>query len=319
MYRIWIDENLVSSAVPLLEGIAEIVGPKAPLSELASCDASLVPGSRIWDAAFMAHAPKLKVLSRLGVGYDNIHVPDATAHNMVVCYAPEAPMVSTAEHTLTLLFAVAKKIRPLDIAARKGHGWAQVDDLKGMELDGRTLGLVGVGRIGSRVAIACRAIGMRVVGYDPYLSPARADELGIEMASSLEALLNQSDAVSLHVPVLPETRNLMNAERFAQMKPGAIFINAARGALVDEAALTNALVRGHLAGAGIDVYQKEPPEVGHPFGQFENVVMTPHVASHTDAGHHRLYETAIVQALQVLRGEKPRWMLNPEVWETRRT
>jgi D-3-phosphoglycerate dehydrogenase / 2-oxoglutarate reductase len=303
MHRIWIDENLVPSALPLLDGVAEIVGPKAPLSELATCDASLVPGSRKWDAAFMAHAPKLKVLSRLGVGYDNISVPDATAHNMVVCYAPEAPMVSTAEHALTLMFAVAKKIRPLDIAARKGHGYAHIDHLKGMELDGRTLGLVGVGRIGSRVAIACRAIGMRVLGFDPYLSLARANELGIELTSSLESLLNQSDVVSLHVPVLPETRN---------------FINAARGALVDEAALTDALARGHLSGAGLDVFQKEPPEVGHPFGQFENVVMTPHVASHTDAGHHRLYETAIAQALQVLRGEKPQWLLNPEVWDKRR-
>ena len=318
MYRIWIDENLVPSALPLLEGIAKIVGPKAPLSELATCDASLVPGARTWDAAFMAHAPNIKVLSRLGVGYDNISVPDASAHNIIVCYAPEAPMVSTAEHALTLMLAVAKKIRPLDLAARKGHGYAQIDHLKGMELDGRTLGLVGVGRIGSRVAIACRALGMRVLGFDPYLSPARAHELGIELTSSLAALLAQSDVVSLHLPVTPETRNLMNTERFAQMKPSAIFINAARGALVDEAALTDALAHGHLAGAGIDVYQKEPPAVGHPFGQFENVVMTPHVASHTDAGHHRLYETAIIQALQVLRGEKPQWMLNPEAWEKRR-
>ena len=318
MYRIWIDEKLVPSALPLLDGIAEIVGPKAPLSELATCDASLVPGARTWDAAFITNAPKLKVLSRLGVGYDNISVPDATAHNIVVCYAPEAPMVSTAEHALTLMLAVAKKIRPLDIAARKGQGYAHIEHLKGIELEGRTLGLVGVGRIGSRVAIACRALGMRVLGFDPYLSAARANELGIELTSSLAALLAQSDVVSLHVPVTPETRNLMNAERFAQMKPGAVFINAARGALVDEAALTDALARGHLVGAGIDVYQKEPPEVGHPFSQFENVVMTSHVASHTEAGHHRLYETAIVQALQVLRGEKPQWILNPEVWERRR-
>ena len=318
MFKLWFDEKLLPTCAHLLDGIAVGIGPSATLDGIDQADAFICPGNTKYDGARMDKAPQLKVIARLGVGYDNISVPDATAHNIVVCYAPEAPMVSTAEHALTLMLAVAKKIRPLDIAARKGQGYAHIEHLKGIELEGRTLGLVGVGRIGSRVAIACRALGMRVLGFDPYLSAARANELGIELTSSLAALLVQSDVVSLHVPVTPETRNLMNAERFAQMKPGAVFINAARGALVDEAALTDALARGHLVGAGIDVYQKEPPEVGHPFSQFENVVMTSHVASHTEAGHHRLYETAIVQALQVLRGEKPQWILNPEVWERRR-
>jgi D-3-phosphoglycerate dehydrogenase len=266
----------------------------------------------------MDRAPKLKVIARLGVGYENIIVPDATARNIVVCYAPEAPTISTAEHTLTLLFAVAKKLRPLDIALRQGLWSSTAANWKGIELHGLTLGLVGVGRIGSRVAVACSAIGMRVIGYDPYLTAARGAALGIGLAPSLEALLRDSDVVSLHVPVLPETRNLMNAERFAQMKPGAIFVNAARGALVDEAALEEALASGRLAGAGLDVFQKEPTNPNHPLKRFENVVLTPHIASHTGAGHHRLYETAFVQALQVLRGEMPAFPLNPEVWETRR-
>ena len=318
MFRIWIDEPFLDTALPLLEGVAEIVGPGASLDELASCDASCVPGSRTWDAALMKRAPKLKVLSRLGVGYDNISVPDATAHNIVVCYAPEAPMVSTAEHALALMFAVAKHLRPLDANAHTGATKAALEAHKGMELDGRTLGLVGVGRIGSRVAKVALALGMRVLGFDPYLSPARAAELGIQMSASLEVLLGQSDVVSLHVPVTPETRNFFNAQRFAQMKPGAIFINAARGALVDEAALVETLERGHLSGAGLDVFQKEPPDPKLALMKFENVITTPHVASHTDAGHYRLYEHAIAQALQVLRGEKPPYLLNPEVWATRR-
>jgi D-3-phosphoglycerate dehydrogenase len=138
------------------------------------------------------------------------------------------------------------------------------------------------------------------------------------LAPTLEALLKQADVVSLHLPATAETRNLMNTERFAQMKPGAILINSARGALIDEAALVDALQSGRLAGAGLDVFQQEPIPDDHPLLRFENVVLSPHIASRTGAGHHRIWETTIVQALQVLRGEKPPFMLNPEIWESRR-
>ena len=320
MFRIWIDEPFLDSAQPLIEGVAELVGPGASMADLATCDAALVPGSRIWDAALMDQAPRMKVISRLGVGYDNMQVPEATARKIVACYAPEAPTVSTAEHALSLMMTVTKKIREADIAVRANRWKEFANDAnsKGMELEGRTFGLVGMGRIGSRVARVAAALGMRVVVFDPYITTERAAEMNLELALSLESLLSQSDVVSLHVPVTPETRGLMNAERFAQMKPGAVLINTARGALVDEAALVNALKSGHLAGAGIDVYQQEPIPADHPLKQFENVVLTGHIASHTLAGHHRLYEHAIVQALQVLQGERPRFLLNPEVWDTRR-
>jgi len=320
MFRIWIDEPFLDSCQPLIEGVAELVGPGAPLADLATCDAALVPGSRIWDVTCMDAAPRIKVISRLGVGYDNMNVPEASAHRIIACYAPEAPTVSTAEHAVSLMMTVTKNIRRADIAVRADRWKEFANDAtsKGMELEGRTLGLVGMGRIGSRVARVALALGMRVVVFDPYISAERAAELNLELAISLESLLSQADVVTLHVPVTPETRGLMNAERFAQMKPGAFLINTARGALVDETALMAALTSGHLAGAGIDVFQQEPIAADHPIKQMDNVVLTGHIASHTLAGHHRLYEHAIVQALQVLQGERPRFLLNPDIWDTRR-
>ncbi len=150
------------------------------------------------------------------------------------------------------------------------------------------------------------------------MSEAHARALGVELASSLEALLCEADIVSLHAPATDETRLMMDARRFAQMKQGAIFINVSRGALVDETALAEALRRGHLAGAGLDVFVDEPISPSHPLLAFDTVVASPHIASYTVAGHHRIWETTLRQALQVLRGERPPHLLNPEVWETRR-
>jgi len=310
MFRIWIDEPLLDSVLPIFEGVAEIVGPRASAEALATCDAALVPGVR-WDAARMDTAPRLRVLSRIGVGYDNIDVAAATARGIMVCYTPQAPTISTAEHALALLFAVAKTICIGDRDVRAGRWHTAFWTLKGMELDGRTLGLVGAGRIGARVATAAKAIGMRVLVFDPYLDAVRAAELGVERAGSLEALLGESDVVSLHAPATAQTHRMIDAARLAQMKRGALLINTARGALVDEDALVAALRSGHLGGAGLDVFDREPIAPDHPLLQLGNVVLTDHIASPTWAGPHRLYETAARQALQALRGEKPEGLLNP--------
>ena len=184
-----------------------------------------------------------------------------------------------------------------------------------LELDQKQLGLVGLGRIGGHVSGIARAIGMKVVAHDPYIADERFDELGVAKADTLEALLASSDFVSLHLPLNDETDKLMNAERFAQMKAGAVFINVSRGGHVDEAALTAALDRGHLFGAGLDVTDPEPPLAGNPLLGRDNVVITPHVASATVVGRPRLVVHALEQVLQVLRGERPPHLLNPEVWE----
>jgi D-3-phosphoglycerate dehydrogenase len=309
MFKIWLEELLLDSVQTLFDGAAELIGPRAPIERLGECDAVLVSGGK-WDGPRMDLAPKLRVVSRIGVGYENIDVDAATERNIMVCYTPLAPSVSTAEHAIGLMFAVAKQIVYADRDMRAGNWHREFWTVKGMELRDRTLGLVGVGRIGANVATVARAIGMQVVCYDPYLSEKRATEIGVTPAADLESLLRQSDVVSLHAPSTPETYKLMNAERFAQLKSGSILINTARGALVDEAALIAALESGQLSGAGLDVFEVEPIPTNHPLLKFENVVVTDHIASHTWAGHHRLYETAARQALQALRGEMPDNVLN---------
>ncbi|MBL8814356.1 MAG: hydroxyacid dehydrogenase [Planctomycetaceae bacterium] len=312
MFRLWVDEKVLESVMPMLDGVAEIIGPGAPLSELTTCDAALDPGVP-WTAERMDQAGRLKVLSRIGVGYDNINVQAATERGIVVCYTPHGPTISTAEHTVALIFAAAKTVAyaDRDIRARRWH--SQVTTLKGMELQGRTLGIVGAGRIGCHVAKIMQAVGMSVVAFDPVMTDERAAKLGISKAGSLNELLGQSDVVSLHAPSNESTRHLMNPITLSQMKRGAILINTARGALVDEAALTDALRSGHLAAAGLDVFQKEPIQTDNPLLSLDNVVFTDHIASHTWAGHHRLYEMAVRHVLQVMRGEDPDSFLNPQV------
>ncbi len=309
MFRIWLDEDILDSNRPMLEGVAQLVGPNAPIEELATCEAALDPGVQ-WNGARFDLAPKLKVLSRIGVGYDNIDVAAATERGIMVCNTPFGPTVSTAEHAVALIFAAAKTITYADREVRQGRWHTHFTTYKGMELQGRVFGLVGAGRIGCLVARVMQAVGMQVLACDPCLTPERADELGLRKVERLEDLLGQSDIVSLHAPSTPQTRHLINAKTLAAMKPGSILVNTARGALVDESALLASLQSGHLAAAGLDVFEQEPIRPDNPLLKLENVVLTDHIASHTWAGHDRLFGMAIHHALQALRGERPDGLLN---------
>jgi len=317
-FKIWFDAPPPSSCQALLEDV-EVLGPSPGLERIAEAEAFVCPGNVRYDGARMDLAPKLRVLARLGVGYENIDIAAASARHIPVVYAPDAPTVSTAEHAWTLILAVAKKVIAANRTLRTAgwDAWFQAEG-PGLELFGRTLGVIGLGRIGSRVARIGRAFEMRVLAFDPYATDDHAKSLGVALVPSLELLLREADVVSLHAPATAETRCMMDAHRFAQMKPGAIFVNVSRGALVDEAALTDALRQGRLAGAGLDVFAEEPVAPDHPLLAFDNVVVSPHIASYTTAGHHRIWETAVRQALQVLRGERPLHLLNPEIWESRR-
>jgi len=309
MYRIWVDEPPLDSIRPMLDGVAELIGPGAPIEQLATCDAALDPGAP-WTSARMDQAPRLRVISRIGVGYDNIDIQAATQRGIVVCYTPHVPALSTAEHAVALIFAVAKTVAYADREVRAGRWHTHFFSLKGMELRDRVLGLVGLGLIGGHVAMIMQAVGMRVSARDPMLSVDKASQLGLQKLESLDELLARADVVSLHAPATAETRHLISASRLQTMKQGAILINTARGSLVDEHALADAIRSGHLAGAGLDVFEREPISSDNPLLQLENVVLTDHIASHTWAGHHRLYEMAVLHALQALRGEKPDCALN---------
>ncbi len=318
MYRIWCERSVPAEFRSLLDGVEVIEPGEAPFSvhldNVASADAVIATARVRYDGSFMDRAPHLRVISRTGIGLDNFVIADATARGIAVCYAPDAPTISTAEHTIALLMAVARDLKRIERLAREGGPIDFHTAYQGRELNGLRLGLVGLGRIGGRVATMARGIGMEVTAFDPLVAPERARELGVALSPTLDDLLAQSDIVSLHLPLTDETRHLIDAQRLARMKQGAILINAARGGLVDEAALLDALDRGHLFGAGLDVFEQEPPRPDHPLLHRDNVVATPHIASGTAAGKVRLWTTAINQALQVLRGERPPHLVNPEVW-----
>ena len=258
--------------------------------------------------------PSLRAVIRNGIGYDNVSLPDATARGVAVCNVPDGPTISTAEHAVALLLATVKHLKQGDREMRRGGVADFFLEFEGLELYGRRLGLIGMGRIGSRVARVAQALDMQVSVFDPYLSPERAVQAGVRLVPTLEALLAVADVVSIHAPNNAETHHLFNAERLAQMKPGAYLINAARGGLVDEAALLAALESGHLAGAGLDVFDPEPPPRDHPLLQRDDVIASGHVASATAAAKDRLLEGAIQQALAVFRGERPAFLVNADIW-----
>ena len=277
----------------LVDGRALVVGPDD--TDLATAHAVLAGAKRDWNASAFALGPQLKVISRIGIGYDNVDVPAAAAAGVIVCNAPEAPSVSTAEHTMMLMLATVKSLLAQIDRARQGLPGATTG--RALELDGTVLGLVGFGRIARRVAAASRALGMRVLAYDPYVTEAEGCEL-----ADLQRLFAESDVISLHAPAMASTRHLINADTLAATKRGVYIVNCARGALVDQEALLAALESGQVAGAGLDVTDPEPLPPGHPLLEHPNVIVTPHVASATVAGRRRLYDHAIDNALNVLAG-----------------
>lgn len=318
-YRVWLNQPLHQDVLTWLSERAELVGPLQegaadPLQELAGVDAVIVGSGPQVDGAFMDTAgPQLRVVARPGIGLDNVDIEAATARGVAVVHVPDGPTESTAEHAIALLMALAKRLREADVNLR-AHGWESRTPFIGTEVAGKTLGLVGLGRIGSRVAQIARALNMRVVVYDPYVGEGRAVTLGVELVDSLDEVLTAADFVSLHTPLTPETRGLIDAQALARMKPSAYLINCSRGPVVDEVALIEALCNGTIAGAGLDVFVQEPTPPDNPLFELPNVIVTAHIAAYTRESLRRLSVGAAEQVMQVLEGERPPHLVNPEVW-----
>ena len=236
----------------------------------------------------LAEAPGLRVIGRAGVGVDNIDLTAATERGVAVLNAPAGNTVSAAELTLALMLAAVRRVPEADASMRVG-AWDR-SRFKGIELRGRTLGLVGAGRIGGEVAKRCRAFGMRVVAFDPYLTAERAEDLHVERVDDLEAVLERADVVSLHVPLTDATRGMIDAAALARMKEGAFLVNVARGGVVDEPALADALQAGKLAGAALDVFANEPLEEDSPLRSAPNLVLTPHLGASTSEAQELVAE-----------------------------
>ncbi|MBI3750237.1 MAG: hypothetical protein HY263_01105 [Chloroflexi bacterium] len=253
------------------------------------------------DAAVIAAGTSLRLVARAGVGLDNIDVEAARAAGLTVLNAPDGNTIAAAEHTLALLLAVARRIPAADASVRAGE-WQRAP-FGGTELRGKTLGVVGLGRIGLAVAERARAFGMRIAGHDPYVSPVVCAERGIE-AMDLGSLLERADVVTVHVPLTDETASLLDEAAIRRLKPGAIVLNVARGGVVDEAALAAALHDGRLAGAGIDVYEHEPP-IGSPLLAAPNTVLTPHIAASTAEAQVAVGVEIAERVLRALAAQAP--------------
>lgn len=310
---VWFERYPLPEVAAEVEAAVRVLGPAelTPQDPYAMVEdaVAIVAGSHVYDAALMDRGPHLQVISRTGIGVDLVDVGAATNRGIAVCNTPDGPTVSTAEHAVALLLAAAKQIKASEAALRSG-GDDHYGRHRGVELDGKTLGLVGYGRIARRVAHIAAGLGMRMLAYDPHLpDDAFTGARRGELADVLGA-----DAVSVHVPLTAETQGLFDAAAFAAMKPGAIFVNTARGGLVDQEALLAALDDGRLFAAALDVTDPEPLPAGHPLLAREDVVVTPHVASGTGDGKERIFRMAFRQVLQVIDGERPAHLVNPDVW-----
>ena len=257
---------------------------------------------------------RLQVIARHGVGLDFIPVAEATARRIPVTYTPDANTESVAEHVVGAMLALAHHFPQGDKAVRAGD-WERRHQLIGVDLKGRTVGIVGLGRIGSRVGEICRvAFGMRVLAYDPGLSPEAIRTCGAEPVD-LRRLLAEAEFITVHCPLIDKTRSLIDGEAFTQMRRGTYFINAARGPIVDGAALAEALASGQVRAAMLDVFSKEPPDPLDPLLHLEQVLLTPHSAAHTEEALMRMGLDAVEDILRVLQGERPRYCANPLIYQ----
>lgn len=271
------------------------------------------------DAEVMGAAPKLKAISNYAVGFDNIDVQAATERGIVVTNTPGVLTETTADLAWALLMAVARRIVEGDKFTREGKfkGWSPTL-LLGTDVYGKTLGIIGLGRIGRAVARRAKGFEMRILYYDLVRAPEEVErELGAKFVD-LDTLLKESDYVSIHTPLTSETRCMMGEKELKMMKPTAYLINTARGPIVDEEALVGALKEGWIKGAALDVYEKEP-ELTTGLAELDNVVLAPHIGSASVETRSKMADMAVDNLLSVLRGQRPENIVNPEVWERRRT
>ncbi|MCJ7570845.1 MAG: hydroxyacid dehydrogenase [Candidatus Thermoplasmatota archaeon] len=249
----------------------------------------------------------LKVIGRAGIGVDNVDIEIAGKHKIPVVNAPTGATASVAELTFGHILTLSRNIAYADKTMKKGE-WAK-KTLKGFELDGKTLGLIGTGNIGKYTAKLAKCFGMKVIGYDPFISKENMKKDSIEKVDEVAQIMEKSDYISLHIPHIPATHHIVNEEMISKMKPSAYLINCARGGTIDEKALYNALKNGKIAGAALDVYEKEPPEKS-PLFELDNVVLTPHIGANTKEGQIKAGTICAEQINKVLAGKKPDYCVN---------
>lgn len=313
--KILVTENIVG---PAMEGLKAKYGmdwdkdlwrkPDELLRMAGNYDAVIVRNQTKVTANLLNVATRCMVVGRAGVGVDNIDVKAASDLGIVVAYTPEENAISVAEQVMGLMLCLARRFPAADASVKRGE-WNRMEFM-GMELFGKTLGIIGLGRIGARVALRALAFGMRIIGYDPYLTKNHfsVTETHAEFVD-MDTLLKQSDFITIHVPSTPETKHMINEDTLAKMKPTASIINTSRGSAVNEEALCEALSKGKLAGAALDVREEEPPKES-PLHELDNILLTPHVAAFTREAQDRVVESLTEDVDRVLSGKPARRFAN---------
>ena len=300
MFKVLVSDKIADSGIKILKVEPEIeVDVKVGLSPhelkeiIGEYDALIVRSSTVVSREIIEAASRLKVIGRAGTGVDNIDLEAATEKGIVVMNTPGGNMVAAAEHAISMMLSMARKI-PQACASMKAGKWEK-KRFMGVEVHGKTLGILGVGRIGSLVAKMALGLGMKVIAFDPYISEKAAKDMGVVL-SDLDTLLSEADFISIHTPLTPETRNLISKEAFKKMKEGVMIVNCARGGIVDEEALYDAIVMGKVAGAALDVYAQEPPPSDYKLLKLEEVICTPHLGASTKEAQE-VVAIAIVQQI----------------------
>lgn len=317
MKRVLLCQDIHPDGRRVLEGKTEIVVAPDPREETVRSIIGGFHGVIVRSATKLGEqtidaAVDLEVIGRTGAGVDNIEVQAATRRGIPVCYTPEANCCCVVEHTLSLLLALAKQLPAMDQAVREGRFRVRYE-YRAVDVAGKTVGVVGMGRIGREVATRCRTtLDAKVIAYDPYVEPDGADA-EVQWTSDLEVIFERADFVTVHVPHTDGTHHLVNANLIGKMRPGSYLINTSRGAVVDEAALARAVSEGTIAGAGLDVFEKEPPDPKNPLLGLPNVILTPHSAALTKQCVARMAVDAAQGVLAVLEGRRPEYLFNADV------
>jgi D-3-phosphoglycerate dehydrogenase len=315
--KILITDKMAEEAIELLKDAGHEVtfdemDADELLLEISKYDALMVRGrtKAIADVVNAGAKGNLKVIGRAGIGVDNVDLEAAAKNDVKVVNAPTGATASVAELAIAHMLSLSRHITKADATMKKGE-WAK-KQLKGNELYGKTLGLIGCGNIGKLTAKYAQMFNMNVIGYDPFISKEDMKKDGIKKKDELEDIMKNADFISLHLPHIPQTHHIVNEEMLSKMKPSAYLINCARGGTVDEKALYNALKNGTIAGAGMDVFENEPPK-DSPLLTLDNVVLTPHIGANTKEGQIRAGTVCAEQIIKVLNGETPDFWVNKKM------
>ncbi|HYK03699.1 MAG TPA: phosphoglycerate dehydrogenase [Thermoanaerobaculia bacterium] len=307
MFKVLVTDTIAESGLDILRAADDVdldyrAGLKGAelLAAVAEADALITrSGTAVTPELLNAGTRPLRIVGRAGVGLDNVDVEACTARGVLVINAPTANIMSATEHTMAMLLALCRNIPEAHASVKRGE-WTRSKFL-GTELDGKTLGVIGLGRIGSRVTIRARGFGMRVIAFDPYIADTAYDKVGASKVS-FDQLLQQADIITVHTPATDETRGMIGARELEKMKDGAIVLNIARGGIYDEQALADALNAGKVAGAAIDVYVEEPPGPDHPLLNAKNIILSPHIGANTIEAQDRVAVQTSEMVIEALRG-----------------